>query len=83
MNDPRSAGDETPMPTLPAGDALLDDLAAAQHELFCDGLRAEGLSPGPITDSSSKTHAQLKPYGDLAPSEKIHTAKARAGCSIR
>jgi hypothetical protein len=44
---------------------LLEKLAEAAHEIFCEELRAKGYIYGPQTDPEEKTHSSLKPYPDL------------------
>jgi hypothetical protein len=45
---------------------LLETLAEAAHEVFCDGLKAQGIQYGPETDLDRKTHAALIPYESLS-----------------
>ena len=45
---------------------LLEQLAEAAHQVYCEGLRGRGYSTGPVTDPALKTHALLVPYPDLA-----------------
>ena len=49
---------------------LLEKLAEAAHEVFCDGLRASGYEFGPQTDEVTKTHFSLRPYAELPEHEK-------------
>lgn len=49
---------------------LLEKLAEAAHEVFCDGLRASGYKFGPQTDEVLKTHSSLRPYAELPEHEK-------------
>ena len=49
---------------------LLEKLAEAAHEVFCEGLRAKGYSWGPQTSDALKTHSALKPYAKLPEEEK-------------
>jgi hypothetical protein len=49
---------------------LLEKLAEAAHEVFCEGLREQGYIYGPQTDPEGKTHNSLKPYQDLPEYEK-------------
>lgn len=49
---------------------LLETLAEATHEVFCDDLRAKGYKYGPITRESKKVHSSLKPYAELTEDEK-------------
>jgi hypothetical protein len=50
--------------------ALLEKLAEAAHEIFCEGLIEKGYIYGPMTDPDEKTHSSLKPYQDLPEYEK-------------
>lgn len=45
---------------------LLETLAQAAHEVFCDGLRARGIRYGPETDLKQKTHCALILYESLS-----------------
>jgi hypothetical protein len=49
---------------------LLERLAVAAHEVFCDDLRARGYRWGPQTDEAHKTHSALRPYAELPEEEK-------------
>lgn len=49
---------------------LLEKLAEAAHEVFCDGLRVEGHKYGPRTIRGKKVHNMLKPYSVLSEDEK-------------
>ena len=49
---------------------LLEKLAEAAHEIFCEGLREKGYIYGSQTDPEGKTHSSLKPYQDLPEYEK-------------
>ncbi len=49
---------------------LLEKLAEAAHETFCEGLRVQGYIYGPQTDPEGKTHSSLKPYQGLPEYEK-------------
>jgi hypothetical protein len=49
---------------------LLERLAEAAHEVFCDGLRARGYRLGTQTNERQKTHRWLVPYPELATEEK-------------
>jgi hypothetical protein len=49
---------------------LLEKLAEAAHEIFCEELRENGFRYGPQTDTTEKTHSSLKPYQDLPENEK-------------
>jgi len=49
---------------------LLEKLAQATHEVFCENLRKEGYKYGPVTDESKKEHSSLKPYAELPENEK-------------
>ncbi len=45
---------------------LLETLAKAAHEVFYDGLEAQGFQYGPQTDLKQKTHSALIPYESLS-----------------
>lgn len=47
------------------GSELLDRLAEAAHEVYCDGLRARGYQWGPETDEERRISSALVPYEDL------------------
>lgn len=49
---------------------LLEKLAQAAHEVFCDGLKASGYRYGAETDEKKKTHSNLLPYDELPEEEK-------------
>ena len=49
---------------------LLEKLAIAAHEVFCDGLKKKGYRYGPQTDSKQKIHSSLLPYEKLPEDEK-------------
>jgi hypothetical protein len=49
---------------------LLEKLAVAAHEVFCDGLKRKGYRYGTQTDSKRKTHSSLLPYSKLPEEEK-------------
>jgi hypothetical protein len=49
---------------------LLEKLAEAAHEVFCDHLRAEGYRYGPETREEDKVHDSLKHYRELSENEK-------------
>ena len=49
---------------------LLEKLAEAAHEVFCDNLRAEGYRYGSVTRREDKLHSSLKPYAELSDDEK-------------
>ena len=49
---------------------LLETLASAAHDHFCEALRKEGYRWGESTDGVKKTHSALKPYADLPEDEK-------------
>lgn len=56
--------------------ALLEELAEANHRLFCQDLEKKGYQPGPKTDEESKTHRSLKPYQELSEEEKNRNRNA-------
>jgi hypothetical protein len=45
---------------------LLETLAQAAHEVFCDGLRAQGIQYGSETNLKQKTHSALISYASLS-----------------
>jgi hypothetical protein len=49
---------------------LLEKLAEAAHEVFCDDLRAKRYKYGPLTLEDKKEHNSLKPYAELPENEK-------------
>ena len=49
---------------------LLEKLAEATHEVFCEDLRAKGYKYGPITQKSKKVHSSLRPYHGLPENER-------------
>lgn len=51
-------------------EALLEKLAKAAHEVFCDSLRAKGYTYGPETKEDMKVHSSLKAYSELPEDEK-------------
>ncbi len=51
-------------------EALLEKLAEAAHEVFCDDLRAKGYRYGPETQEDIKVHSSLKAYLELPEDEK-------------
>jgi hypothetical protein len=53
-----------------ADENLLEKLAEAAHEVFCDHLRAEGYRYGPETREDEKIHSSLKHYRKLLENEK-------------
>jgi hypothetical protein len=49
---------------------LLERLAQAAHEIFCEDLHKKGYKPGKVTLESKKEHSSLKPYSELPEYEK-------------
>ncbi len=49
---------------------LLEKLAEAAHEVFCESLRAKGYVYGSETREEEKTHSSLRPYAELTEEEK-------------
>jgi len=49
---------------------LLEKLAEAFHEIFCEDLSAKGYKYGPVTREDKKEHSSLKPYAELPENEK-------------
>ena len=56
--------------TLELKGELLEKLATAAHEIFCDSLRSQGYILGLVNDKSNKTHTSLLPYSELPEHEK-------------
>jgi hypothetical protein len=55
---------------------LLEKLAEAHHQVFCEKLEAEGYLPGPKTDEQEGVHSSLKPYELLPEEEKEQNLSA-------
>ncbi len=51
-------------------EALLERLAEAAHEIFCDDLRAKGYTYGHQTQKDKRVHSSLKEYSELPEDEK-------------
>jgi hypothetical protein len=49
---------------------LLEKLASAAHEVFCEELRSQGYQYSPVTDADMKVHSSLLPYQELPEIEK-------------
>ncbi|RPI83537.1 MAG: ATPase, partial [Chloroflexi bacterium] len=49
---------------------LLENLAVAAHEIFCEGLISEGYQPGEVTDAAEKVHSSLRPFNQLPEDEQ-------------
>ena len=49
---------------------LLEKLAVAAHEVFCEGLKQRGYRYGTETGNEQKTHSSLLPYEELPEDEK-------------
>lgn len=49
---------------------LLERLAKAVHDVFCEKLRARGLRRGARTDEPRKLHSSLRPFGELSEDER-------------
>ncbi|HEY60286.1 MAG TPA: ATPase [Anaerolineae bacterium] len=49
---------------------LLENLAKATHEIYCEELKTNGYSYGPHTDEEKKLHSSLLPYDQLPDEEK-------------
>jgi hypothetical protein len=49
---------------------VLEKLAQAAHDIFCEGLRTRKYEYGPQTDDRLKTPSSLKPYSELPEFEK-------------
>lgn len=44
---------------------LLEKLARAAHEAFCEGKRRDGWTYGPVRDNAKKVHPLLKDYAEI------------------
>jgi hypothetical protein len=51
-------------------DQLIEKLAEAVHNLFCEEMKANGYTYGHITDENKKQHSALLPYTVLPEDEK-------------
>ena len=49
---------------------MLESLAEAAHEVYCEGMKARGYKFGPTRDDRRKTHPALVPFADLSPELK-------------
>lgn len=49
---------------------LLDKLAVAAHEVFCEHMESQGYKYGDTTDEKKKTHSSLVPFDQLSENEK-------------
>jgi hypothetical protein len=49
---------------------LLEKLAEAFHEMFCEELYAKGWTYGPATREGKKEHSSLRPYSQLSEDDK-------------
>ncbi|OGO32366.1 MAG: hypothetical protein A2Z29_02085 [Chloroflexi bacterium RBG_16_56_11] len=49
---------------------VVEKLAEAFHEIFCDSLRARHFRYGPVTDNKKRLHSSLRPYAELPENEK-------------
>ncbi|MGB3701961.1 MAG: RyR domain-containing protein [Anaerolineales bacterium] len=49
---------------------LLERLATAAHQVFCEQMRAQGYEYGELTDDEEKKHSSLVPYQELSQDEK-------------
>jgi hypothetical protein len=49
---------------------IIEKLAEAVHNLFCEEMKAKGYKWGPVTDDGKKRHSALVPYADLPEDEK-------------
>jgi hypothetical protein len=68
---------------------VLERLACAAHEAFCDGLRDRGYVPGPENDEERKVSSALRPWAELREEDReasranvrdIPNKLARVGC---
>ncbi|MBN1483304.1 MAG: ATPase [Chloroflexia bacterium] len=46
--------------------ALLEKLAEAHHNVFCEEMRGQGYRRGELTDEQARTHSMIKPYSELS-----------------
>jgi hypothetical protein len=51
-------------------DRLIEKLAEAAHEVFCEEMRKQGYVYGLVTDESKKQHSSLLPFSKLPEDEK-------------
>jgi hypothetical protein len=51
-------------------DEIVEKLAKAFHEVFCDSLRAKHYKYGRVTDDKKREHSSLRPYAELPENEK-------------
>jgi hypothetical protein len=49
---------------------LLEKLAEAAHDVFCEDLTSKGYKYGPVTQKSKKEHSLIKPYAELSEDDK-------------
>jgi hypothetical protein len=49
---------------------MLETLAEAAHEVYCEGMKARGYKFGPVKDDRLKTHPALVPFAKLPPELK-------------
>jgi hypothetical protein len=49
---------------------LLEKLAEAAHNIFCEDLTSKGYKYGPVTQKSKKEHSLIKPYAELSEDDK-------------
>jgi hypothetical protein len=49
---------------------LLERLAVAAHQVFCEHMKKQGYKYGEFTDENAKTHNSLVPYDELSVDEK-------------
>ena len=53
-----------------SGDGLIEELAEAAHEVFCQSLKAQGYRYGRVTREGMRTHSSLVPWSMLQEDEK-------------
>lgn len=70
---------------------LLEKLARAAHEAFCEGKRRDGWTFGPVRDNAKKIHPLLKDYAEIEETYKVANRAtvrniprklAAAGCAM-
>jgi len=49
---------------------MVEELAEAVHEVFCEDMKAKGYIYGPVTDDKKKRHNSFLPYVELSEDEK-------------
>ena len=68
---------DTTAVSLPQGLAeLVEKLAEHNHDIWAQGRIAEGWTYGPARNDEKKQHPDLKPYAELAESEKDYDRRS-------